>query len=113
MTINYRNYRNPNDPLLKEGLQPTDAQRLFRLFDDAADGYSGDAALQAALNVVMKVLRETNDTRMFAERRWDELMGRAKHFFLERHYHNDGKRKNDFPFTQKIEVPHVSFKKQN
>ena len=86
--------------------QTTDAGRtLFHKVCDAANGFPEDAVFNAAVNLMLNVIRQRHPTRAGAEKEIDALMGRAKALLLDQHYEVSGKRRNVFPFNQTIRVP--------
>ena len=96
---------NPKDPL-KGTVQPR-AEDLFHIMSKTCHGFSAEAVLDAASNVLLNALRQTYGSRSAAERAFDERMGKLKGILLERHYDPvTGKRRNVFPHTQVVEVPH-------
>jgi len=102
--------RNPNDPLLKSG--PEAEQQLFRAMAQVSEGFPIETVLNAAINMILNAVRQSHDTRAKAETFWDTIMGRAKALLLDQHYDNLGKRRNVFPFDQRIDVPHINFKQK-
>ena len=92
--------RNPNDPLHK--LTSPQGKELFRKFGEVANGFSTDQVIDAAMNLLINVVRQAASTRDQAEKIIDTLNYQAKYNLLEHHYDNTGKRKNIFPFTQGV-----------
>lgn len=88
------------DPMLK---MSSDAQRvLFGQFCHAANGFSTEAVLGAAINMLVNAIRQSQPTRGKAEVRFDEIFGQTKQMLLN-HYDSDGRKKGIFPFTQTID----------
>lgn len=97
------------DPLKQETAGPPQGRVLFEKFSQVARGFPHDAAVDAALNVLLTAIRQACPTRAKAEKMFDEAAGKSKHLLLEQHYNADGSRRNIFPFTQhvRLEEPHV------
>jgi len=82
------------------------AQReLFTLFTRAANGFSTDDAIGAAVNIVINALRQSCTTRQEAEIAFDELFGKSKSTLMN-HYDSLGRKRGVFPYNQTIEVAH-------
>ena len=94
----------PKDKLLAGA--PDYGREMFNRFSRAADGFSSDAVLSAALNVIVNALRQTYGTRAQVEARYDELVGRTKATLLGHYDGVTGRRRSTTPFTQHISVPH-------
>lgn len=92
--------RNPNDPLHK--ITSPQGKELFRKFGEVANGFSNDAVIDAAMNLLINVVRQAASTRDSAEKIIDLLNYQVKVNLLEHHYDNTGKRRNVFPFQQGI-----------
>ena len=93
--------RNPKDPLHKTG--PEVEKEILRKFGQLAHGFPRHEVLNAAWNLILNTIRQEAETRLRAEKLFDEYSGRAKNALLEQHYDLTGKRRNVFPFTQNIE----------
>lgn len=100
---------NPKDPL---GQRPPAAKELFQRFSREANGFPVDAALEAAMNVLLNAIRQQHPTRKGAEAAFDEMTAKFKSLLLDQHYDLMGKRRNIFPFPQVIEMPHMKLKKR-
>ena len=103
--------RNAKDPLHKAG--PEAGKELFRQFSKAADGFPPDAAVDAAMNLLINALRQQHRTRARAEKAFDEVSARTKGVLLDRHYDGLGHRRNVFPFTQVIEMPLIDLRQKH
>lgn len=99
------------DPLRQETAGPPQGRALFEKFSAVANGFSSDAAVDAALNVLMVAIRQACPTRSGAEKMFDDAVGRSKHLLLEGHYNNNGSRRNIFPFTQHVRLEEVHVEK--
>ena len=94
--------RNPKDPLHKAG--PEAGRQLYKELSGVCHGFGGDAVIDAAINLIITVIRQAHPTWSSAEKSFDEKYGRAK-TVLKDHYDSNGKRKNIFPFDQVIVMP--------
>lgn len=91
-----------SDPLL--GL-PEQERLLYEAFNLASRGKNYDAAMGAAINIIVNVIRQMEPSRASAEARYNELFGRGKTILLDRHYDSvTGKRRNVFPHTQVVQM---------
>lgn len=87
------------DPMLKVSSQ---AQRaLFESFCQAANGFSTEAVVGAAINVLVNAIRQSQPTKHQAEKRFDELFGQTKQVLIN-HYDSVGRKKGIFPYDQTI-----------
>ena len=95
------------DPLTK---CPEPSRELHIRFGKIADGFNADDVMNAALNVMINVIRQTNPRKRDADQMVDRLMAKARQA-LDNHYYPNGTRRSVFPFHQIIEVPHLDFKR--
>lgn len=92
------------DPL--KAATPDLARLLFDEYSRVANGYPHSAVVGAASNVLLNSIRQEHASWRLAEPAWDELFGRLKEV-LKAHYESTtGVRRNVFPYTQHIQVPH-------
>lgn len=96
------------DPMLLA--TPDNQRELFRRMSRAADGFSTEDVIGAAVNVLLNAIRQSQPTRTKAERRFDELFGRSKAVLLD-HYDTLGRKRGIFPYDQVIEAQHFMGKK--
>ncbi len=96
---------NPKDPLNKVG--PESEKELFRSFSMLCDGFPSDSVINAAVNILINAVRQSQPTRSQAEKYIDELIGRTKAILLDSHYDSIGRRKGIFPYDQHIFATHV------
>jgi hypothetical protein len=101
---------NPKDPLKKIG--PDASRELFRRLGQEANGFPADAVVDAAVNVLINALRQSNATRAQAERAFDDMFGRAKAILVD-HYDMLGRKRGIFPYDQVITVPHSDFRRKH
>lgn len=98
------------DPL---AIATPDYQReLFGRFSKAADGFSAEDAIGAAVNVLINAIRQSQPTRGQAEVRFNELFGRSKQVLLD-HYDSIGRKRGIFPYDQVISVPMLDARRKN
>jgi hypothetical protein len=97
--------RNPLDPLRKANNAAGVA--LFRKLSAACDGFSADAVIIGAINLLIDAIRAAHGSRALAERAFDEYAAKAKAVLLDQHYDQLGRRRNVFPYDQVIDVPHI------
>ena len=97
------------DPLDKTG--PPSEIDLFKKMAALGAGVPHDLVINAAMNVVLNALRQSQDTRAKAEMAFDAIAGRAKAVLLDQHYDGLGKRRGVFPFDQRIDVPAMDFRR--
>lgn len=97
--------RNPDDPLRKTG--PDASRNLLIEFGKVANGYPMEAVLQAAADVILNAIRQTHAKRSGAKDAFDAITTRTRDVLLSQHYDAMGRRRNVFPFDQKIEMPTV------
>lgn len=96
--------RNEKDPLRQAG--PSQQQELFRRFTAAANGFSMEDVIGAAMNLLVNAVRQSNPTWSRAAERYDDWMGRFK-TVLHNHYDSvTGRRRNIFPFSQTVQIDH-------
>lgn len=107
MADDFSGNQNPKDPLPR--LVPTDAGRvLAEKFGAVAHGFPIDAIINAGMTMVISGLRQAHDKRAVAEKRFDDVAGRAKALLLEQHYDALGRRKQGiFAFNQHIKLPPI------
>lgn len=101
--------RNPLDPLHDANEA---AKELFRNISAVASGFPHEIVVEAALNVLLNAIRQTQPKRRGANQMFDEFTQRAKTVLLEKHYDASGERRNVFPFDQRIDVPRSVFKQR-
>lgn len=94
--------RNPLDPLHKTG--PEAGKVLYQNLAQVCIGFPNDAVLNAALNLVMTVVRKNHPTWQSAEGYWDEWFAKAKTNMRD-HYDANGRQRNIYPFDQNILMP--------
>lgn len=94
-------YINPKDPLRKG---PEPSQALFDKFGKVASGFSHEAVMDAAANLILNAIRQQCPTKAQAERVFDEMFGRSKTALIDKHYDHAGKRRSVFPFNQVIDM---------
>ena len=92
------------DPMVKASF---DHQReLFARFSKVANGFGSDAAIGAAMNVLINAIRQACPTWRQAEIVFDDTLGRSKQV-LKDHYDAAGRKKGIFPYDQSISVGHL------
>jgi hypothetical protein len=102
--------KNPKDPLIKAG--PEAQRELFNRFSAvAAQGFTTDDAICAAMNIIINAVRQKSATWPEAERAYDEMFGRSKQV-LANHYDSLGRKKGIFPYDQTITVDLIKFKQR-
>jgi len=95
------------DPLAAaDNVSPTQ-HNLFKELVASAKGQESGDVIGAAVNLIINVIRQVHDSRRGAERAYDDVMGLGKRLLLEKHYYNDGRRRNIFPHTQRLEAAEV------
>lgn len=92
-----------SDPLLVGA--PDHGRVLFAKFEQAADGHSTDQIIFAAINVLVKALRETYGKRTEVENRIDDLFGRLKTSIFRFYDPVTNQRRSTIPFTQRVSLP--------
>lgn len=92
------------DPLHSAQFVPDRTRELFDALSKCASGFSASEVAGAAINLLLNAIRQSHSTRDRAAKAFDEHAGRAKYLLLEKHYHNDGSRRNIFPFAQHLTV---------
>jgi uncharacterized protein (DUF1697 family) len=101
MTTSRSNGR--KDPI---ALSSSDQEReLFTRFSREANGFSKDAVVGAAVNLLLNAMRQSCQTRNKAEAAFDDLFGRAKSILVD-HYGSLGRKRGIFPYDQTIVVNH-------
>lgn len=91
------------DPI---ALSSSDSEReLFTRFSREANGFSKDAVIGAAVNMLLNAMRQSCQTRNKAEIAFDDLFGRAKSILVD-HYDSLGRKRGIFPYDQIINVSH-------
>lgn len=95
-------FNNPKDPSLKVLTDP--GRELCTRFAKEANGFSREDVLSAALNIIVNVIRQEQNTGQKAEARFDELFGKTKTLLVS-HYDSLGRKRGLFPYDQVIEVP--------
>lgn len=82
------------------------ARKIYEAFNLIALGKDNNAVLDAALNIMVNVMRQQEASRSLAEARWNLLFARGKTLLLEKHYDSvTGKRRNVLPSTQVVQMP--------
>lgn len=92
---------NAKDPIAQ---QPPPAVELFQRFSQASDGFTVEATVAAAADIMISALRQAHPTRDRAEAAWDEWIARCKAVLMEC-YDSTGRKKGVYPYTQHIVVP--------
>jgi hypothetical protein len=100
--------RNPKDPLRKASNEA--GVELFRKLSAQCDGFSTEAVIVGAMNLLINAVRTAHASRSGAERAFDEYTGKAKYVLLDQHYDYLGRRRSVFPYTQVIEIPKINLK---
>lgn len=70
-------------------------------------GFAHDQVLDAAMNLIINILRQKNARRENCEREFDELFGRTKGILMNQ-YDSLGRKKGVYPFDQTIVVGHYN-----
>lgn len=96
--------RNWRDPLHKVG-GPNKQLELFKKCAHECNGYPSDDVIGAAVNLLINALRGAYGDRRQVEARFNDLVGRSKQALLDHYDGVSGKRRNIFPFDQRIEMP--------
>lgn len=91
--------RNPKDPIHAAG--PEAGRELFRRFGQLATGFPQHAVIDAAINLILNVIRQEHASWSSAEPAYDEKLAKIKSL-LRDHYDATGKRRNVFPFDQHV-----------
>jgi hypothetical protein len=91
---------NKSDPLLKSG--PPAGQVLLERFAAAANGFPNEAVVDAAVNVLINVIRQQVPKRTHALAYFDELFGKCKTVLAAHYDAVTGARRNIFAHTQHI-----------
>lgn len=99
--------RNNKDPLHRASEETS--REVFRVFGRFCqkNAVPIDCILDAAMNLVVNGIRQTNARRSDAEQRFNYWTGRFRQVLLDQ-YDGAGNRRNLFPFTQNIEMPHFN-----
>jgi hypothetical protein len=106
--VSLANPTNKNDPLLRTG---ADAGRaLFDMMQRAANGFGRDDVINAAVNILVNVIRQEHGNRAAAEARYNELAAKTKGLLMAHYDSVSGKRRSVFPFTQHIHAVRVDDK---
>lgn len=103
---------NPKDPLHKATSAPHSGRELFKAFGKVASGFGIDDVASASANMLINAVRQKSPTRKQAQDFFDEVTTRARASLLQEHYNSMGKRRNVYPFHQKIEMPHFDARKR-
>lgn len=99
---------NKHDPL---ALRSSDNGReLFKQFSAMANGFTNADVLNAAINLVVNCIRQSQATRMGAMSRSDQIAAQVKQA-LDGCYDNAGNRRNVFAFDQNVNVDLVDLNK--
>lgn len=99
--------KNPLDPL-RAG--PKRGREIFELFYKISLGFDRADVLDATANLIVNLLRELCPTREKALTKVDQFAALLKGL-IDKHYTATGRR-NIFPHTQNIDVPHIDFTKK-
>jgi hypothetical protein len=100
---------NPADPLKPP--RSDHGRELFEKITQVANGFSYDDVINAATNLIVNAVRQSNDTSRKAEATFEEIMGKTKLMLIEQHYDAaTGKRKSVFAHHQVIQAPFVEKK---
>jgi hypothetical protein len=87
------------DPLLK-----LPERELFEALSRLCAGRSAAEVANAAANLIVNCIRQTQPTRGHAEMAFDSVFGRTKAVLME-HYDSRGRKKGIFPFDQVVVMP--------
>ncbi len=109
MASNGTALNNPRDPL---GNAENSTRELFKHLGAVCNGFSNDAVLGAAVNLLANAVRQSCKSRQQAEASWDEIAARMKGVVLSHYDPVTGKRRNIFPFHQTIDVPYYDARKR-
>lgn len=99
---------NPKDPLHQN---PDAEKALFDALAKVCNGFASEQVVGAALNLVVNAIRQANATDKGALNAADAAHAAIRRILVA-HYDNVGKRRNIFPFHQKVEVPFFDFRKK-
>lgn len=100
---------NPNDPLLKVD----DREReLFMQMTKVAASFPIELVIGAALNLVVNAVRQGHAAQRSALDSYDSVASRGREV-LAGHYDAVGKRRNVFPFHQRVEVSLFDNRRKN
>lgn len=84
---------------------PDHGRELFEAWMQVANGFSYEAVIAAAQNVIVNALRQKHAYAKDAEREFDQGAYRAKHLLLNEHYDALGRRRQGmFAFPQHIHM---------
>lgn len=95
------------DPLTKG---PESSRVLQQRMGKASSGFSYDAVVSAAANILINVIRQKHSKKKGALDELDQVQAAVRKA-VDEHYQLNGSRKSLFPFDQIISVPHLDFKK--
>lgn len=97
---------------MTDPLQPNIADKeLFTAIARLCLGRPLGNVLNVSVNLLVNAIRQDVAMRKDAEAIIDELLGKAKTTLLEQHYDaTTGKRRNVFPFTQRVKAPFLDGK---
>lgn len=93
-----------SDPLIKMPM-PDYGRELFKRFENSSEGFSPDAIIFAAINMIIIALRMSYGKRDQVIARIDDLAGRTKDGVLRHYDPVTGVRRSTVPFTQRIAAP--------
>ena len=93
------------DPLLYNG--PASQQDLFNKFSMLASGYPVDAAMGAAVNILINAVRQTFPLRTQAEDQWKSLMGQGMNILLSHYDPTTNRRRSTISFPQVLRAPQI------
>jgi hypothetical protein len=92
---------NSKDPLI--AATPDSGLELYKRFGNQAHGFPQEAVLNAAVNLIVNVLRQKHPQRDKAEAEYNELMGKTKGVLLN-HYDALGRKRGIFAYNQNLHV---------
>jgi hypothetical protein len=95
-----------SDPLLNN---TDNARQLFQSFSQVSHGFSTLDVVNAALNVLVNAIRQSETTKQGASELWDELTTRSKTLLMDG-YDSTGRKKGIYPFTQTLVAYPANFK---
>ena len=96
---------NPKDPIAKSG--PEHQLELFHNLVECSRGRTTEQVIGAAINLLVNAVRQSQPTRMGASMAMDEMTSKAHALLLDHYDSVSGKRRNVFPHTQVISMPHL------
>lgn len=100
--------RNGADPLHKTNSELE--KEIFMKFGELANGFPTQSIVNAAMNIVITAIRQSESGRRRAEKCYDEISGRFKNILLEKHYDELGNRRNVYPYDQVLKAEELLFR---